>query len=112
VVGDNAGTDGSRELVARTPWVELIALDDNVGFAAGNNIAAAAVADCDRLAFLNPDACPEPEWLERLMRAVEDHPGVAMFASDLRLASDPSRLDGAGDAYHVSVRPTRTAPRT
>jgi GT2 family glycosyltransferase len=109
VVVDNASTDGSREPVSRVPGVELIALDRNVGFAAGNNIAAAAVEDCDWLAFLNPDAFPEPEWLARLVRATEEHPGIAMFASELRLASDPSRLDGAGDAYHVSGLPWRIA---
>ena len=109
IVVDNASTDGSREAVARLPGVELITLDDNVGFAAGNNIGAEAAADCDWLAFLNPDAFPEPEWLERMMRAVEQHPGIAMFASELRLASDPSRLDGAGDAYHVSGLPWRIA---
>jgi GT2 family glycosyltransferase len=109
VIVDNASTDGSREIIARLPGVETIALDQNVGFAAGNNIAAAAVSDCDWLAFLNPDAFPEPEWLDRLMRAVEDHPNIAMFASELRLASDPSKLDGAGDAYHVSGLPWRIA---
>ena len=109
VVVDNASSDGSREATARFPGVELIALDENVGFAAGNNIAAAAVSDCDWLAFLNPDAFPEPEWLERLMRAVVEHPAIAMFASELRLASDPSKLDGAGDAYHVSGLPWRIA---
>ena len=109
VVVDNASTDGSREAVAQLPGVELIPLDANVGFAAANNIAAAAVADCDWLAFLNPDAFPEPQWLERLLRAAEEHPGIAMFASELRLASDPSKLDGAGDAYHVSGLPWRIA---
>ena len=43
------------------------------------------------------------------MRAVEEHPGISMIASELRLASDPSRLDGAGDAYHVSGLPWRIA---
>jgi GT2 family glycosyltransferase len=109
VVVDNASSDGSREAVARLPGVELIALDENVGFAAGNNIAAASVADCDWLAFLNPDAFPQPEWLERLMQAVKEHPEIPMFASELRLAADPSRLDGAGDAYHVSGLPWRIA---
>jgi GT2 family glycosyltransferase len=109
VVVDNASTDGSREAIARLPGVELIALDENVGFAAGNNIAAAVATDCDWLAFLNPDAFPEPEWLERLMRVAEEHPDVAMFASELRIASDPSRLDGTGDAYHVSGLPWRIA---
>src|SRR3954471_22516121 len=41
VVVDNASTDGSREAIAESPGVELIALDENVGFAAGNNIGAA-----------------------------------------------------------------------
>ncbi len=109
VVVDNASTDGSREAIAQSAGVELIALDENVGFAAGNNIGAEAVADCDWLAFLNPDAFPQPDWLERLMRAVEEHPGITMFASELRLASDPSKLDGAGDAYHVSGLPWRIA---
>jgi len=109
LVVDNSSTDGSREAIARHPRVELIALNENVGFAAGNNIAAAAATDCDWLAFLNPDAFPEPEWLERLMRAAEEHPDVAMFASELRLASDPSKLDGTGDAYHVSGLPWRIA---
>jgi GT2 family glycosyltransferase len=107
LVVDNASTDGSREVVARTPGVELISLDRNVGFAAANNIGAAAAADCDCVVFLNPDAFPEPEWLERLIDAVRSSPDVAMFASELRMAADPSRLDGAGDAYHVSGLPWR-----
>ena len=94
---------------AQFPGVDLIALDRNVGFAAANNIGAASVADCDWLAFLNPDAFPEPEWLDRLSEAVDRHPGIAMFASELRMAADPSRLDGAGDAYHVSGLPWRIA---
>jgi len=109
IVVDNASTDGSRDIVARLPGVEVIALDENVGFAAGNNIAAETVSDCDWLAFLNPDAFPEPEWLENLLRAAAEHPDTAMFASELRLASDPSKLDGAGDAYHVSGLPWRIA---
>jgi len=109
VVVDNASTDGSRDLATQFPDVELIALDRNAGFAEANNIGAASVADCDWLAFLNPDAFPEPGWLERLLESVGRYPGVGMFASELRVASDPSRLDGAGDAYHVSGLPWRIA---
>ena len=107
VVIDNASSDGSREIAAGLPGVELISLDRNAGFAAANNIGAAAAADCDCVVFLNPDAFPDPEWLERLMEAVDRSPDVAMFASELRIAADPSRLDGAGDAYHVSGLPWR-----
>jgi GT2 family glycosyltransferase len=107
IVIDNASTDGSRDLVAAFPDVELVALPENVGFAAANNVAASMAADCAWLAFVNPDAFPEPEWLERLLAATEGSPGHAMFASELRDATDPRRLDGAGDAYHVSGLPWR-----
>lgn len=102
LVVDNASTDGSRDLVLRHPGVELLALTENAGFAAANNIAASHAADCDWLAFLNPDAFPAPDWLERLVAASAAWPSHAMFASELRVEGDPERLDGAGDVYHVS----------
>jgi GT2 family glycosyltransferase len=43
IVVDNASGDGSAEMVASSfPWVRLIALDRNVGYAEGNNIGIAA----------------------------------------------------------------------
>ncbi len=120
IVVDNASTDGSRAIASAFREVELIALPDNRGFAAANNVAAAAVSDCECLAFLNPDAFPDPSWLERLLEAAVTWPDHAMFASELRAAHDPAQLDGAGDAYHVSGlcwriahgRPLDEAPRT
>ncbi|MFN2445566.1 MAG: glycosyltransferase family 2 protein [Vicinamibacterales bacterium] len=107
IVLDNASTDGSVSGMGRRPGIELIPLSENVGFAAGNNIAAGAAADCDWLAFLNPDAFPQPGWLDTLAAAAHAHPAVTMFASELRLDADPTTLDGAGDAYHVSGLPWR-----
>lgn len=109
IVIDNASTDGSRALVSAFPEAELIELADNIGFAEANNVAAAVVTDCEWLALLNPDAFPEPEWLERLLDAAAAWPEHAMFASELRNAADPGRLDGAGDAYHVSGLSWRVA---
>jgi GT2 family glycosyltransferase len=54
----------------------------------------------DRL--LNPDAFPEPRWLEELLAAVHSNPGFDVFGSKLVVAADPGVLDGAGDVYHVS----------
>lgn len=99
---DNASDDGSIAAAAAFPEVEVLAQTANLGFAAANNLAARAAADCDWLAFVNPDAFPAPDWLERLAAAAAAHPEYAMFASELRAADDDSRLDGAGDAYHVS----------
>jgi GT2 family glycosyltransferase len=102
VVVDNASTDGSPELVAsRHPQVELIRLEDNVGFAAANNRAAHLADDCDWLALLNADAFPEPRWLEALLRAATENPGYDFFASRILRADKPDEIDGTGDVYHV-----------
>ena len=103
VVVDNASRDGSLEsALGRFPFVEPIRLEANLGFAAANNVALRACADCDWVALLNPDAFPAPSWLARLVDAAERNPGHAAFASQLRSAADGSLLDGAGDVYHVS----------
>jgi GT2 family glycosyltransferase len=79
----------------------------NAGFAGGNNIAIREAGNVDFVALLNPDAFPDPGWLAALLAAAEREPAFASFASQLRLASDVSRLDGAGDDYHGSGRAWR-----
>ena len=103
IVVDNASTDGSADgLEARHAGVEVVRLAENVGFAAGNNLAVERAGDCEWVALLNPDAFPEPEWLERLLAAAEACPEFAFFGSRLLMANAPELLDGTGDAFHVS----------
>jgi GT2 family glycosyltransferase len=103
IVLDNASSDGSLAIVRRYPTVRLLALDENTGFARGNNLAiAAASADVDWIALLNPDAYAEPGWLDALLRAAQAHPDYAVFGSKLLNASCPDLIDGVGDAYHIS----------
>ena len=54
IVVDNASTDGSRQWLRSRSGFELIELDANVGFAAGNNVAA-AVARGEVLLLINND---------------------------------------------------------
>jgi GT2 family glycosyltransferase len=103
IVVDNGSADGSADLVeSEFPSVQLIRLDENAGFAKANNIGLEAAGDCDYVALLNPDAFPEPEWLERLVGAAESYPEAGFFASRMMCESDPAALDGAGDVYHAS----------
>jgi GT2 family glycosyltransferase len=103
VVVDNASTDGSvNGLERRHPTVEVIQLDQNVGFGGANNIGVQAVLDCRWVVLLNPDAFPEPRWLEALLEAARAESDYSFFASRLLLADDPQKLDGTGDVYHVS----------
>ena len=103
IVVDNASSDGTADLVReRYPGVEVIEPGSNLGFAAGNNLAVRAAGDCDLIALLNPDAFPEPRWLEALVREADAHPDHAFFASRMMSAQDPDELDGSGDVYHPS----------
>jgi GT2 family glycosyltransferase len=58
--------------------------------------------DCDWVALLNPDAFPEPSWLEALVEASAQAPHAALLASRLMLADRPGVLDGEGDSYGVN----------
>jgi GT2 family glycosyltransferase len=110
VVVDNASSDDSLQIAApHFGSAQLIRLTENAGFARANNLAAAAAADADVLALLNPDAFPEPGWLAALIAAAERTPAAAAFASQIRLDAAPDLLDGAGDSYHVSGRAWRNA---
>lgn len=103
VVVDNASTDGSAaDLEKRFPEVEIVSLDKNIGFAAANNLAVDSVAECDWIAFLNPDAFARADWLENLVRAAGENPDVSLFGSHMLRHGKPDEVDGTGDIYHVS----------
>jgi GT2 family glycosyltransferase len=103
IVADNNSTDHSISQVRdRHPAVEVVPLEYNAGFAVANNLAVRMADDCHWIALLNPDAFPEPRWLERLVETGNTHPGYAFFASRLLIAGAEERLDGAGDVYSVN----------
>lgn len=103
IVVDNASTDDSLAR-AGSGWMHLdiLQMEHNIGFAAANNRALDRCGQFDCVALLNPDAFPEPGWLAALLSAAEELPEAGSFASCMVKADDPSLLDGAGDAYHVS----------
>lgn len=100
IVVDNASSDGSA-ICTVAAEAELISMSTNLGFAAANNLAL-ATCDGEFVALLNPDAFPEPEWLEHLLAAAKRNPDVAAFGSRQLCESSPETIDGLGDSYHVS----------
>lgn len=100
-VVDNASTDDSLATIRNISCVEIIELDENVGFAKGNNIALKKVTT-PYVALLNPDAFPEPQWLERLLESIESHPDAASIGSLQLMHDDQNKIDGVGDCYHIS----------
>ena len=103
ILVDNASSDGSLAIARQFPSVRVLKQDQNTGFARGNNLAIAAAAkDSEWIALINPDAFAEPRWLEALLGAAENNPSFDVFSSKLVSANEPTLLDGAGDAYHIS----------
>jgi GT2 family glycosyltransferase len=101
LVVDNASSDKSSDGIKAYNGLSIYRSSTNLGFAAGNNLA---LHNCNTefVALLNPDAFPEPDWLEKLLQAAADHPDVAAFGSRQLCHHDPSLLDGIGDSYHLS----------
>lgn len=102
IVVDNGSTDGSVEFVTQEhPDVKLIALSENLGFAAANNIAIQNT-NADYFALLNNDAVPHPDWLKNLIAALENQPNAGSAASKMLFYHNPERIDRTGDAYTLA----------
>ncbi len=94
LVVDNASTDGSIEwLRRRWPEARLLPSTENVGFALACNRAAAEAAG-EIVAFINNDLWVEPDWLTRMVAAL-DATGAAAAGGTI-LDWDGGHYDFAG----------------
>ena len=100
-VVDNASRDGSPEMIrAQFPQVELIASDQNLGFAKGNNVglqhAQVVARDVEFALLLNPDTEVQPGAMTTLLAAARARPDVALATAQL--------LYGDGSFQHSAFR--------
>ncbi len=80
---DNASNDGSAQMVeSQFPQVRLVALDENLGFGAGNN-RLAATSTATHLLLLNSDTVLIEEIVAPLLAALEADPAIAITAPRL-----------------------------
>ena len=97
ILVDNGSTDGTAAFVReRFPWVRLVALPGNRGFAGGNN-AGVRETRGRLVVLLNNDTVPEPDWLAALLRGREAGGPNALASSRIVYMHDPSVIDSAGD---------------
>lgn len=83
IVVDSASSDGSPAMVrAEFPQVCLIAGEQNLGYAGGNNTGAAA-ARGRYIFLLNPDTVVLAETLARLVEYMDAHPSVGALGPQL-----------------------------
>jgi GT2 family glycosyltransferase len=96
ILVDNGSADGSVAFVReRYPWVRLVELAENTGFATGNN-RGLAHARGEYIVTLNNDTRAEPQWLETLVRVADAHPRVGMVGSRICSFDDPDVIDSLG----------------
>jgi GT2 family glycosyltransferase len=91
VVVENASGDGSAELVrSEFADVRLIALDENIGFAAGSNLGARESTG-EYVLMLNPDTELVGDTLTALLRYAKAHPEAGLIGG--RTLSPDGKLD-------------------
>lgn len=102
IVVDNASTDQSLRLLGGVSGITVLPQTENFGFSKANNLAVKQIPNSDWIALLNPDAFPDPTWLEELVKCSEDHPEFDAFGSKLLSFDNDTIIDGFGDTYHIS----------
>lgn len=100
IVVDNASQDQSMDNLPAADNLQALSLQDNLGFAAANNLAFQHNPDADYFITLNPDAFPAKDFIQTLEKTAKQHPEYASYAT--RMMTNANTLDGAGDVYHIS----------
>jgi len=96
IMVDNASTDGSAGYVRKNlPWVKVLALDKNHGFAKGNNIGVEN-AQGEYVVFLNNDTVATPEFIKSLVDVMEKHKDIGVAGSKLLFFDKPEKINSAG----------------
>ncbi|NJN15751.1 MAG: glycosyltransferase family 2 protein [Oscillochloris sp.] len=104
VVDDGSSDHSLALLAADYPEVRVLVLPQNRGLAAAVNVGIAAT-DAPFVVLLNNDTEAEPNWLARLVGALERRPEYAFAASKLRLFDRREYLHSAGDFYRPDGEP-------
>jgi GT2 family glycosyltransferase len=102
IVVDNGSSDGTAEhLRERWPAVEVVALAENAGFAAGVNRGLER-ARGEFVALVNNDIELHPDFLRELASGLERDTGAASAASKMLRFDDRSVIDATGDTLRWS----------
>ena len=96
ILVDNASTDGSVAMVeAEFPDVEIIQLENNLGFAGGCNIGVNA-ARTPFVLILNNDTIHQQGWIELLLAKLQSDDKIAVVQPKLRSYQNREYFDYSG----------------
>lgn len=96
---DNASKDESVKYVKKAfPWVRILALDKNYGFAEGNN-RGVQLAGGDFIFLLNSDTVVESTCISKLVKTMENDTAIGCCVPKIYFYDTPEVLDSAGSAF-------------
>lgn len=117
VIVDNDSHDDTVAIVRRrAPWVTLLHAPDNLGYAAGINLALGQCRARRGVYVLNPDAVPSPGSVAHLVAVTERDPEIGIAVPTVRstggalkfsLRREPTILRAAGEAVLGGHRAAR-----
>ena len=99
IVLDNASTDGSAEAIrARHPSVQIIALQQNLGYAGNNNVGIQAALDAgaEWVFVLNEDTILAPDCISQLVSVAESDPKIGVVGPLIYHHDEPTVIQSAG----------------
>jgi len=100
IVVDNGSSDGTVELIEKEfPQVKLIRSPRNLGYGGGNNFGVKH-AKGEYIALLNPDTKVEENWLEELLKSLENE--KKLITTPKILTYDGSKINTCGNIDHFT----------
>jgi hypothetical protein len=99
IVLDNASSDGSLQAIRSAyPQVQIIQLEDNLGYAGNNNVGIRAAIDmgADWVFVLNEDTVMAQDCLSRLVEVGESDPQIGIVGPMVYHHDEPNVIQSAG----------------
>jgi GT2 family glycosyltransferase len=98
IVGDNASTDGSVQFLKDNyPQIQIIINESNFGFAGGYNRVLEQIKS-DYFVLLNSDVEVDSNWIEPVIRLMEDDQKTAAAQPKIRAFNRKDHFEYAGAA--------------
>lgn len=109
LIVDNGSGDGSLDTFRQElPFVQLLALEDNFGFAKGANagLRYAIEEEYNFALLINNDAFPKVDMLTKLVDSTE--PDIALLSPKIFFDAEPNLIWFAGGRQHPTLLEVRT----
>lgn len=103
IIVDNNSTDGSADYIAKNHnEVHLIRLNENVGFAEGNNVAFRYILrnGFNYAMLLNQDTIVEPGYLDNLIVKINSDEKIAAVQPKIMLWPETNLINSVGNVIH------------